>query len=345
MPSATDLSFSLPLDKVAEALSTNTKTGLSAEQSKDRIREYGYNLIESKKGVNLLVIFLRQFVNVMVYLLAFAATVSFFFNEWLDGIAILIVILVNAIIGFFMEWQAKRSMDALKKMVTVHAKVIRSNRLTEIPSEEVVPGDILFIEAGDMISADARVVDDRQLQVDESALTGESLPVDKEAGVLGEKVTLAERTNMIYKGTFATKGNGHALVVGTGMKTELGAIAALVESADQTATPLERKLEEFSKKLIWVTVGLVVVIFIVGIFNGHPVLVMLETAIALAVAAIPEGLPIVSTLALARGMIKLANQNVIVKKLAAVETLGGTNVICTDKTGTLTQNKIEVNTI
>ena len=345
MPSANDLAFSTPIEKIIEVLEADTKTGLSAEQIQQKISAYGYNRIDTKKEGSLLLIFLRQFLNVMVYLLAFAATVSFFFEEWMDGIAILVVILVNAVIGFFMEWQAKRSMDALKKMVTIPAKVFRNGRLTEIPSEEVVPGDILFIEAGDMIAADARIVDDRQLQVDESALTGESLPVEKQAGVLKERVPLAERTNMVYKGTFATKGNGHALVVGTGMKTELGAIATLVESAEQSATPLERKLEEFSKKLIWITVALVVIIFIVGIINGHPIFIMLETAIALAVAAIPEGLPIVSTLALASGMMKLARHNVIVKKLAAVETLGGTNIICTDKTGTLTQNRIEVNTI
>lgn len=345
MPASSDLSFATPIEKIIEALATNTGTGLSPEEAQQRIAEYGHNRIESKKEGSLLLIFLRQFINVMVYLLAFAAAVSFFFEEWLDGTAILVVIFVNAIIGFFMEWQAKRSMDALKKMVTVPAKVFRGSHLTEISSEDVVPGDILFIEAGDMIAADARVIDDRQLQVDESALTGESLPVEKQAGILPEKITLAERTNMVYKGTFATKGNGHALVVGTGMKTELGAIATLVDSAEQTATPLERKLEEFSKKLIWVTVALVVIIFIVGIINGHRILIMLETAIALAVAAIPEGLPIVSTLALASGMMKLARQNVIVKKLVAVETLGGTNIICTDKTGTLTQNRIEVNTL
>lgn len=345
MTSSSPLPYTVPIDQIEADLATNLKEGLSAEESKERLSKFGFNRIESKKGANLLFIFLSQFLNVMVYLLAFAAAVSFFFEEWLDGIAILIVILVNAIIGFFMEWQAKRSMDALKKMVTVQAKVIRDGHLAEIPTELVVPGDILFVESGDMIPADARVINDRQLQVDESALTGESVPVEKQVGVLGENVTLAERTNMLYKGTFATKGNGHALVVATGMKTELGAIASLVASADQTATPLEKKLEEFSKKLIWVTVALVIIIFIVGIINGHHILIMLETSIALAVAAIPEGLPIVSTLALARGMIKLAGQNVIVKKLAAVETLGSTNVICTDKTGTLTQNKIEVNTL
>jgi Ca2+-transporting ATPase len=205
-----------------------------------------------------------------------------------------------------------------------------------------VPGDIIYLEAGDMVTADAKIVKSSQLLVDESSLTGESAPVEKLEAQMNENVPIADRTDMLYKGTCLTKGNAHALVKATGMNTELGKIARLVQSADQSATPLEKKLEEFSRMLIKITVAIVMVIFIAGLLNGQKMIEMLETSIALAVAAIPEGLPIVATLALAQGMLRMARQKVIVKKLSAVETLGGTNVICTDKTGTLTQNKIEV---
>ncbi|MDX2172789.1 MAG: cation-translocating P-type ATPase [Bacteroidota bacterium] len=305
----------------------------------------GANKIEAKKDKSIWLIFLGQFKSPIVWLLVFAAGLSFYFGELLDGIAILIVILINALIGFYMEYQAERSMNALKKLSAVPAKVQRNGKLEEINAEEIVPGDIIYIEAGDMIPADGRILKASQVQIDESALTGESLPVEKHTNKLNEDTTLAERANMLYKGTYSTKGNGFMVVTSTGMDTELGNIARMVQSADQAATPLEKKLENFSKKLIWITVALVVIIFAAGLLNGHRFIEMLETSIALAVAAIPEGLPIVATMALAQGMMKMAKYNVIVKKLSAVETLGGTNVICTDKTGTLTQNKIEVNKI
>ena len=320
----------------------DNEAGLSSAEAKRRLSLSGYNKIESGKKISPFRILINQFVSPFVLLLAIAAGLSFFFEEWLDGIAIIAVIVINAIIGFLMEFQAERSMEALKKLTLVPARVLRDGKLTEIPSEEIVPGDILFVESGDMITADGRLIRASQLQTDESALTGESLPVEKRPGPVSEKVPLAERTNMLYKGTFVSKGNGYAVVVNTGMSTELGAIARMVQQADQAATPLEKKIQLFSKKLIWITVALLIVIFAAGLLNGKPFVEMLETSIALAVAAIPEGLPIVATLALAFGMLRMARHNVIVKKLSSVETLGGTNVICTDKTGTLTQNKIEV---
>lgn len=326
-------------------LRSDTESGLTGEEAKKRLSEFGKNRIPGKKSLSPLSIFFSQFKNPMVVLLAIASGLSFFFMEWLDGIAILIVIFINAAIGFFMEYQAERSMEALKRLTGINAKVIRENKLREIPSEEIVPGDILFVEAGDMILADARICSAARFQADESALTGESVPVEKEEKSLEINTPLPERINMIYKGTFATRGNAKAIVTGMGMQTELGKIASLVQSAEQAATPLEKKLEGFSRKLIRITLVLVAVIFIGGILNGQKIIEMLQTAIALSVAAIPEGLPIVATLSLARGMLKMARHNVIVKKLSAVETLGGTNVICADKTGTLTENKIEVNTI
>ncbi len=334
-----------PLEEVLLLYETGEAQGLSKEESAMRLKAFGTNSISHEKKKSLWLIFLGQFNSALVYLLIVAAGLSFFFQEWLDGSAILVVILINAIIGFYMEYQAGRSMEALKKLSILPAKVIRDGTTTEINAEELVPGDLIFLEAGDMVPADGRIARASQLQVDESALTGESIPVEKKVAQLKEDTTLAERTNMLYKGTFVTKGNTYGIITSTGMLTELGKIANLVQSAEQAATPLEKKLGQFSKKLIKVTVGLVVVIFLAGLLNGQKVLEMLETAIALAVAAVPEGLPIVATLALAKGMLKMAKYNVIVKKLSAVETLGGTNVICTDKTGTLTQNKIEVDLI
>lgn len=343
VPDIEDIKTPWALDdkSVLSHLHTDPENGLSSTEASRRLSFIGYNKIESGKKISLFRIILNQFISPFVLLLAVAAGLSFFFEEWLEGFAIIAVIIINAVIGFFMEFQAERSMEALKKLTMVPARVLRDGKLTQIPSEEVVPGDMLFAEGGDMITADARLIKLTQLQTDESALTGESLPVEKTKSPLTNETPLAERNNMLYKGTFVVKGNGYAVVVHTGMSTELGSVARMVQQAQQAATPLEKKIQQFSKKLIWITVGLLVIIFVAGILNGQKIVEMLETSIALAVAAIPEGLPIVATLALAFGMLRMAKHNVIVKKLSAVETLGGTNVICTDKTGTLTQNKIE----
>ena len=337
--------YSIQGDEITKQMQSNLSTGLSDEEAELRLKKYGRNKITESKKRSPILIFISQFKSPIVYLLLFATGLSFYFKEWLDGFAIIIVILINAVIGFYMEFQAERSMNALKKLTAIPAKILRKGTLLEHDSVNVVPGDIIYAEAGDMIPADARILRDTQLQVDESTLTGESVPVEKENNTLPEETPLAERVNMLYKGTHLTKGNVWAIVTDTGMETELGKVATLVESADQSITPLEKKLEEFSKKLIIITLALVVIIFIAGLLNGKNFIEMLQTSIALAVAAIPEGLPIVATLALAQGMVKMARHKVIVKKLSAVETLGGTNVICTDKTGTLTENKIKVSQV
>jgi P-type Ca2+ transporter type 2C len=330
------------LEEAAVLLNTDAEQGLSTEKAKERLERFGPNAIAGAKSLSVLQLFSSQFKSPIVFLLLFAAGLSFSFKEWLDGIAILIVILINAGIGFYMEFRAQQSMLALKSLSSVPAKVLRNGKLHEVNSQEVVPGDVVYIEAGDMVPADGRIFRSMQLLIDESALTGESVPVDKKAGELPEDTILGDRTNTSFKGTYVSRGNAFLLVCATGMQTELGKIANLVHSSEQAATPLEKKLIEFSKKLIRITVVLVVAIFAAGLLNGQHIVEMLETAIALAVAAIPEGLPIVATMSLAQGMLKMARHNVIVKKLSAVETLGGTNIICTDKTGTLTQNKMEV---
>lgn len=316
--------------------------GLTTEVAKARIKEYGLNKIVDSSQRSLFLIFLGQFKSPIVYLLLVAAGLSFYFQEWLDAMAILLVILINAAIGFYMEYQASRSMNALKKLTVFPAKVLRDGRLNEVDSEQLVPGDLVYLEAGDVVLADGLILKSSQALVNESTLTGESIPIEKSNQAVNPDAPMAERTNMLFKGTYLVKGNAWLLVTATGMKTELGKIANMVQTADQAATPLERKLQSFSITLIKVTVGLLVLTFVAGLVNSKNALEMLTTSIALAVAAIPEGLPIVATIALAQGMMKMARHQVIVKKLSAVETLGGTNMICTDKTGTLTQNKIEV---
>lgn len=345
MKNNTKSAYALSVDAVCVLLNADAIKGLEATAASELLKVHGPNEIVEKAGTNPFAIFLAQFKSPFIILLFVAVMLSFWFKEWLDGIAVLVVIFINATIGFFMEFRAEKSMDALKKLTTMRVKVIRNGQVQEITSELVVPGDLIVAEAGDVILADARIVEATQLQIDESALTGESVPVTKTKVILDESTPLAERVNMLYKGTSITKGNVKAIVTATGMQTELGAIANLVQRTQQSATPLENKIKEFSKMILWITVGLIAVIFIGGILNGNSFVSMVQTSIAMAVAAIPEGLPIVTTLALAQGMLRLARHNVIVKKLAAVETLGGTSIICTDKTGTLTQNRIAVNTI
>ncbi|MGX5818799.1 cation-translocating P-type ATPase [Chitinophaga lutea] len=333
------------LGQLEKDLAADPSRGLSPEEAARQLQEYGPNAIESKRHRSPWIILLHQFKSAVVYLLLVAAGMSLFFREWLDAIAIGVVILLNAVVGFVMEFQAERSMEALQRLTQQMAKVLRGGSLQEVPSEELVPGDILIMEAGDMVLADARIVESTDLQADESALTGESVPVEKSVGELEEGTLLAERTNMLYKGTFVRKGNTKALCTATGMQTELGQIATMVAGAVKSATPLEKKLESFSKRLIGITVVIVLLIFLAGLLNKVPVLEMLKTSIALAVAAIPEGLPIVATLCLARGMLQMARHQVIVKKLSAVEALGATTVICTDKTGTLTENQMSVTAV
>jgi len=334
--------FALSSEEVLEQLGVTLNGGLSPQEAFQRQGQHGRNRIEKSKAEPWWKLLIQQFKSPLVYLLLVATGLSFFFHEWLDGIAIFIVILINALIGFLMEFQAGRSMEALRQLSSIDAKVVRGGTLVEINAEEIVPGDVLFMETGDVVSADGRILTQAQLQSDESSLTGESAPVNKISATLPQKTLLADQKNMLFKGTFITKGNAWMVATDTGMNTELGKIATLVQGAQQSATPLEKKLQEFSHQLIKITVALVVIIFFAGWIGGQEIWKMLQTSIALAVAAIPEGLPIVATIGLANGMIKMAKKNVIVRRLSAVETLGGTNVICTDKTGTLTKNRMTV---
>lgn len=335
----------VPIDRLFQEVNVSSETGLSADEVRARLDEFGPNALQEAKRESALTILLRQFTGVIVYILVAAAGISFFLGDTVEGFAIIAVLLINAVTGFVLEWNARQSMDALRKLDTTPARVLRDGRIREISSDDVTIGDVLVVEAGDLVAADANLFDVNQLQVDESALTGESLPVDKHTDATAEDAPLGDQHNRLFKGTAVTAGNGRAIVTGIGQQTELGKIATLVEEAERSATPLEEKLDSLAKVLIWVTVGLAALFLVVGLIRGEETLRLVETALALAIAAIPEGMSVVATIALAYGMLRLADKKVIVKRLSAVETLGGTNVIFTGKTGTLTQNRIEVNTV
>lgn len=332
------------VEEILQEFQTDATSGLSQIEAEKRTIEFGANIYQTQKQKSILLMILLQFKSPIVYLLLFAVVVTIYFHNFIEAIAILVVIFINALIGFLMELQARNSMNALREMDVIHSKVIRDGKIQEIPSEKIVPGDIISLEAGDVIPGDAHLTESNQLQCDESSLTGESLPSEKNTEKLPKDTVLGDQVNMVFKGTSVTNGNGKAVIIGTAMHTQLGTITALVEHSKEEETPLDKKIHVLSKKLIWITLGMTSVFAITGFIQGKEWVLIIETSIALAVAAFPEGLPIVATVALAYGMLLMAKRNVIVKKLSAVETLGSTNVILTDKTGTLTENKIYVDT-
>ncbi len=325
-----------------DTLRVSKQTGLDAAKVRDRQTQYGLNRLQETKRKSAWLILADQFKSLIVALLAVAAAVSFAFHEVVEGLAIGVVIAINASVGFFTELKAVRSMESLRRLGGVSAKVRRSGQVQEVAAETLVPGDIVVLEGGDLVSADLRLLQASKLQADESALTGESMPVGKSIEPLQEEMPLAERANMLFKGTVLTRGSAEAVVVATGMNTELGQISSLVAEAEEETTPLEKRLNRLGVKLIWVALSIAALVAVTGILAGKEVFLMIETAIALAVAAIPEGLPIVATIALARGMHRMARRNALINRLSAVETLGATNLICTDKTGTLTENRMTV---
>jgi len=334
----------LSLEEVLKSFQTNNETGLNGADAENRSNEFGLNVYQVQKQKSIFMMVLHQFKSPIVYLLFFGAGVSIYFKDYTEAIVILIVIFVNALIGFLMELQARNSMNALREMDVINSKVIRDGKKLEIPSEKLTPGDLVVLEAGDVVPGDGRLIQANQLQCDESSLTGESLPSEKNTEPLPKESSLGDRHNMVFKGTSVINGNGRVIITGIATNTELGTITSLVETAKDSTTPLDKKLNALSKRLIWLTLILTVLFAITGFIQGKEWVEIIKTTIALAIAAFPEGLPIVSTVALAHGMLLMAKRNAIVKKLAAVETLGSTTVILTDKTGTLTENKIYVDT-
>jgi Ca2+-transporting ATPase len=337
-----DKPWSYTWEEIIQKLNVSASDGLSKKEADHRLKEYGPNRLRESEKKSIWVILSNQFKSIIFALLAFAMLLSFIFKDYLEGIAIGVVILLNAAIGFFTELKAVRSMEALKQLGSVTTKVLRDGEIIEISAERLVPGDIVLLEGGDIVTADLRLFEASKLQADESMLSGESFPVSKTTNVIDEDASITQRKNMLFKGTAITRGSCKGVVVKTGMDTELGKISSLVEKAEEEITPLEKRLNKLGNKLIWATLIIAFIIAIVGIISGKKIFLMIETSIALAVAAIPEGLPIVATIALARGMWRMARRNALVNRLSTVETLGATSVIFTDKTGTLTLNKMTV---
>jgi cation-transporting ATPase F len=319
--------------------------GLSAAQVAERARRYGRNVIEHTGGPGWLRRVLVQFHNPLIYVLLAAGAVTAAFGEFVDAGVIAGVVLLNAVIGYVQESRAQRALDALSRMVPAEATVVRGGDARRVPAADLVPGDVVLIAGGDQVPADARLVDVRAFEADESVLTGESLPVVKTTGALPADTGLADRTNVVHAGTLATRGSARAVVVATGATTQLGAIERLVAGTEAVATPLTRKLAGFAGKLSAVIVVVAAVVFVVGLLRGMPVAEAFTAVVALAVGAIPEGLPAAVSIVLAIGVVRMARRKAVVRHLPAVETLGGTTVICTDKTGTLTTNRMTVTTV
>lgn len=333
-------------EDLARQVEADAEHGLAAEEARRRLDSQGANELPESPPPSLLSLFLSQFTSVIVWVLIGAAVVSGLLEDWVDSAAILAIVLLNGILGFVQEFRAERSLAALRRLSIATARVLRDGTLHVIPAREVVSGDVLLLEAGDRIPADARLVYTTNFHTQEASLTGESTPVEKGAQVIDRSdVPLADRSNMVFMGTVAVSGKARGLVTATGLRTELGQIATMIQKAaeaERTETPLQRRLEQFGYTLLWLALGVVSVVFVLGYLRGEPVVTMFLTSVSLAVAAVPEGLPAVVTITLALGVTRMVRRNALIRKLPAVETLGSATVICSDKTGTLTKNEMTV---
>lgn len=332
----------LPIREVLELLETQPDRGLDTFESWHRQERFGPNVLTQKKEQGPLMRFLLQFHQPLVYILLAATLVTALLQEWVDSAVIFGVVLVNAVIGFLQEAKALEAIAALARTMTSEATVLRAGAKKRVPASELVPGDIVLLQSGDKVPADLRLIRTRELQIDESALTGESIPVEKRTETLDHDTVLADRKNMTYSSTLVTYGTGTGVVTAIGDGTEIGRISELVSSAEVLATPLTRKIAHFSGTLLYVILGMAALTFVVGMLHGESWFDMFMAAVALAVGAIPEGLPAAVTITLAIGVAKMARRHAIIRKLPAVETLGSTTIICSDKTGTLTQNQMTV---
>jgi cation-transporting P-type ATPase F len=335
----------LPANEVIGLLDSDMGKGLDLFEVDNRQKHFGPNAITGKKGKGPLLRFLLQFHQPLIYILLAAGTVTALVREWVDAGVIFGVVLINAFIGFVQEAKAVKAMEALARIMTTEATVLRAGKRQRISSAEVVPGDIVLLQSGDKVPADLRLFQTRDLQVDESALTGESVPVGKRPDVLDHDTGLADRRNMAYASSLVTYGQGGGIVVAIGDKTEVGRISELISSTEALETPLTRKMARFSHILLYAILALAALTFIVGLIRGQSAFDMFMAAVALSVGAIPEGLPAALTITLAIGVARMARRRAIIRKLTAVETLGSTTVICSDKTGTLTENQMTVQEI
>lgn len=336
------------LKDTVDKLESDIDDGLSEEECKARLEKYGQNKLKEKKQKGLFIKFLEQFKDVMIIILLIAAVISFVVaiiekdaNEFIEPVLILLIVILNAILGVFQENKAEKALKALANMSAPSARVVRGGKEMIIPSSEVVPGDIIKLEAGDFVPADAMLIESVNLKSEESALTGESVPVEKDANALAnENAPIAERVNMVFSGCSITYGNAKAIVVNTGMNTEMGKIASLLEGEKQGKTPLQQKLAQLGKYLGIIALVACAIIFVVGVLNDLKIIDVFMTAVSLAVSAIPEGLPAIVTIVLSIGVQRMVKKNAIIRRLPAVETLGSASIICSDKTGTLTQNRM-----
>lgn len=329
--------------EVEEALVTDLSSGLSSDNAKKRLKQHGYNELEEGEKQSALLLFFSQFKDFMVLVLLAATLISGLLGEYIDAIAIIAIVIVNGFLGFFQERKAEKSLQALKELSAPQVSVLRDGQWSKVSSKEIVPGDVLKFASGDRIGADVRLIEAKSLEIEESALTGESLPVQKNVDPLtSESPGIGDMENMAFMGTLVTRGSGIGVVVGTGMKTAMGQIADLLQSAESMTTPLQRRLEQLGKILIVTALILTALVVVLGVLQGNDLYTMFLAGVSLAVAAIPEGLPAIVTVALSLGVQRMIKQNAIVRKLPAVETLGCASVICSDKTGTMTQNEMTV---
>ena len=329
---------------VARELQSSTTSGLTQTEAEKRLIQSGYNELKKRKGRGIMSIFADQFKDLFIIVLIAATVISFVLGEKTDSYIILLIIVVNAFMGLIQEYKAEKAIEKLQKLATPVATVLRDKNVKDIPARELVPGDVIILESGDFAPADGRIFESSYLKVDEAPLTGESVPSLKVVDVL-PALPLADRENMVYMGTTVTDGRGKALVTETGMNTEMGKIAEIIQIMEREKTPLQEKLEHFSKYLTAGIVGLCVVIFVLGTLRGEDTFEMFLTAVSLAVAAIPEGLPAIVTIVLALGVQRMIKRNALMRRLKAVETLGSATIICSDKTGTITRNEMMVSQI
>lgn len=329
--------------EVAEKLGSSGERGLSEAEAQQRLQKYGPNRLEEAPPKGFLAMLWEQLNNFVVYLLFAAAGISMVLGEWVEASAVLAIVVLNAGFGIIQERRAEQALAALRQLASPDAQVLRDGRRLTIPSHEVVPGDIVFVEAGNYIPADLRLLESVNLRIEEAALTGESVPVEKSAARLEQAdVSLGDRVNTAFMGTLVAYGRGRGIVIGTGMRTQVGLIAEMLQAVHQEQTPLQRRLEELGRWLGWAALVICGVVFLVGWLRGQDALHMFEVAVTLAIAAVPEGLPAVVTIALALGMREMIQRNALIRRLSSVETLGSATVIGSDKTGTLTQNAMTV---
>jgi len=335
------------VEEAAASWNTSLQDGLTSAEARDRLEKYGANQLTEQKRYSAWEIFFDQFKDFIIWVLVGAALVSGFLKEWVDALAIVAIVVLNAILGFIQEYRAEKSLAALKRLSSPSSKAIRDGAFKILPSAELVPGDIIELESGDNIPADSRLVYvTGNFATQEASLTGESTPVEKSVARLSRTdVPIAERMNMTYLGTFVVSGKAKAIVVETGMKTELGKVAGMIQHIEDDITPLQKKLEQFGKWIVYVCFVMVALVFFCGLMRGGSFLELFLTSVSLAVAAIPEGLPAVVTIALALGVQRMVKRHALIRKLPSVETLGCANVICSDKTGTLTRNEMTVQAI